>query len=886
MSINTNQDYIQFKNDILKDIREFEKKMVEQIKLKYSTIDSSLFNYKDKIDKLEKQSKSSSANIIELKTKLNSFNEFFSFKEKVENMVFNHDIKLKIANEEIEKVKTKYDKILDENLIIPGILGKNSKFKNLKDYIQNNNNEIARLKYFLDEEKRLTSEFKNRFEVLPKSMINMADSAVRRSNEYTEIKQKDLEKYINIQLNDNNEKMMEIKVNNLENKKYFDEIIEDLKNEINQLKNTKSEIQNILNEKMNLFEKMEKDNDTKMKKILEEIDEVKKEKIKSDEQITNNTQLINEINNNLKNLNGIVKNIYRNNNNYYYNNDTNKKIEYTNSNNTIPVTNNVPKKIIEPNKIIDLKKRKNNLRKSSLKETLNNNIIKDYCFSDFKSDVLKKDIENEQNKSFNEKKVKSVKKINENKIEQTKRNNNYYNNNNKKNNDQNNILAKKIEYEKKLQLKIINNDSSSLDNKKSENDSDRITNEFNNKSDREMRKLLLLDSNKKNNNSITTNEDKINENKEFNYQDNNLDLNPINEKKEFELNIIKSKINKNKNKNKKITRINNSEGKRLSQISKFNINNININEDDKSDKMSINYLNSSNNRINLNNNENNLTNNENNLKNNEISNFNNEINLNNKEISLNNKEINELNINNYIYKKENEIFTDRIKNKNNKNHNIRTIYIDKKNKNNNYNIEIANKIINNQNNNIINNIINKKNNIYFSNNYNFENTQNNNNIISQKKIELNLGAIDSFLYSNKMTKNKKYNISTQNFSSRNDNRNCTKNQSCDIDVKVNNIDLFANAKKSIHDRRNSQYYSFNGKKIKSNFKNKKDDEEKSPTDYLYKLYFDKKIKKDISLKDNSINNVKRITSVFGRTAYTFYDKNENSENKNLLNNFL
>ena len=55
---------------------------------------------------------------------------------------------------------------------------------------------------------------------------------------------------------------------------------------------------------------MEKDNNTKMKKILEEIDEVKKEKIKSDEQITNNTQLINEINNNLKKIKLFICNVF------------------------------------------------------------------------------------------------------------------------------------------------------------------------------------------------------------------------------------------------------------------------------------------------------------------------------------------------------------------------------------------------------------------------------------------------------------------------------------------------------------------------------------------------------------------------------------------------
>ena len=70
----------------------------------------------------------------------------------------------------------------------------NGRFKNLKEYINNNHSEIGKIKYDLEEEKKLSVDFKKKFDTLPKTMINMIDSAVRRSNEYTELKQKDIEK--------------------------------------------------------------------------------------------------------------------------------------------------------------------------------------------------------------------------------------------------------------------------------------------------------------------------------------------------------------------------------------------------------------------------------------------------------------------------------------------------------------------------------------------------------------------------------------------------------------------------------------------------------------------------------------------------------------------
>jgi hypothetical protein len=311
MEVTINHDYIQFKNDILKDIREFEKKINEQIKTKNNSVDSSLLELEDKITKLEKDTKNSSLNIIEIKSKLNPLNEFFNFKQKIENMAFNHDIKIKLSTEEIERIKTRYDKILDDNLNIPGIIGGNCKFKNLKDYIHTNNNEIAKIKYGLEEEKKMTLEFKKKFEVLPKSMINMVDSAVRRSNEYTELKQKDIEKNIEIQLKDYNDKILEIKVEYLENKKFFEETINNLKNEINSYTNIKNEIFTIIDEKIDKINIKEKDENNKLETIKKDLEEIKKTKNKYENQVLNNTQIINEIKYKLKNINNKLNKNYK-----------------------------------------------------------------------------------------------------------------------------------------------------------------------------------------------------------------------------------------------------------------------------------------------------------------------------------------------------------------------------------------------------------------------------------------------------------------------------------------------------------------------------------------------------------------------------------------------
>ena len=204
-------------------------------------------------------------------------------------MVFNHHIKLKSSVEEIERVKTKYDKIIDENLIIPGILEGSSKFKNLKDYIHNNNTEIARVKYGLEEEKKMSVEFKKKFESIPKAMINMVESAIRRSNEYTELKQKDIEKILDIKLMDYKDKIMEIKVEIMENKKLFEEKIKNLKNVINSYSNIKTGILKKMEERMKNTNGNFSQKDENIDNIKSEIEEIKKGMKKMNNLILNHT---------------------------------------------------------------------------------------------------------------------------------------------------------------------------------------------------------------------------------------------------------------------------------------------------------------------------------------------------------------------------------------------------------------------------------------------------------------------------------------------------------------------------------------------------------------------------------------------------------------------
>ena len=839
---NINQDFIQFKNDILKDIREFKIKINNDLRLKNASYDSFLLEFQNRIEKLEKENKNSNTSIIEIKSKLNYLNEFMSFKQKIENMVFNHDIKIKMNTDEMDRIKIKYDKIIDQNLIIPGILGGNGRFKTLKDYINNNNSEIGKIKYSLEEEKKLSVEFKKKFDNLPKTMINMIDSAVRRSNEYTEIKQKDIEKNTDIKINDYNDKLMEIKVEYLENKKNFEDKIKKIKNEINHYSSIKDEILDILNEKINKLNENGKVNDYNLENIKKEVEELKKSKNKFDNQVLNNTQLINEIKYKLKTINNIRHN---NNNNYGYNNNNfmnnnnnnlinnnyiNSNNNYNNYNNNFEIKNTITDNnnefipqlsaIKENNELnVNINNNQNNsisrnlytVRKLSYRSF--KRTIQDFCFSENKNNKFKKDNELDGIISPNAKKLKNNTKTIQAR-NSSKLNNNIIN------------LIQKEGFENKLSIKYFDEDSSSIDEKESVHckEPDKKEKILNSKSNKEINKNVIISSNN-NNNPILIDEDKNNKiNKINNTEENTNDVNKTNDKKESDSAIFKSKIKDNekkriikiKNSNKYINDIISNEVKAKSYYNSNNSNdtknivsfenpkaNITINEYNKSNKKKVNF------NINTNNNKSSIKNDniKDDIKDDIKENFNDNTNTNiiyskNENITNNN-----FNADNYSNETDKDsivpnIRSNHIKNLNIENRNLKTNIPILNIKNNNIkNKNITDNLKSNNNINIINND-NKKINIFNK----IENYYQNYPV--NRKINLNLGIIDSFL--NFSPNKKKKNLKTfNNYTSRNND-----SQSFETDIKVNNIDLFENTRKSITDKNNNKNYSFNGKKLK------------------------------------------------------------------------
>ena len=530
METSLNLDFLRFKNEVLKDIRQLEIKITEQIKQKNNSFESFVSEITKKIEKIESEGKASSFSIVELMTKINQINDFSLFKRNTENSLYNHQTKIKICQDTINYIKNKYDKIIDENLTLPGIIGNTSKFKNFKDFFNNQIIELQKIKNELEEQKNFSSELKKKLDNLNITMINMIESCQNECNKYTNKKQKDIEAFVEMKLFGFSQQIIEGKkeIEKMEN--YFEKQLISLNEQKEKYNNSKNDIINIIDEKMKQLKDSYSEKEEKMKVFINDLEEIKKSKNKYSDQVLSNTQSINEIKLKLKRM-------------YSYGNFLN--INYTKENKNNINNNNLDdiQQLFENKNKIDLDSIKNDSNSKKIANFLKENNM------DIEHKNSKKDLTISQVKTSGEKTLKTNIKNKINIISHS-------NPKNLKSNSlsiQSNINDEKEKNKNKDLLKrfSINNENNNLSSslhsseKDIKNNRDRIPNNIKRlslKTNKEM-KNLIIDSIKNNNNKevgFNADEDKYSLNKIINSEEYKDDININNkDKKDLEFTPFK-----------------------------------------------------------------------------------------------------------------------------------------------------------------------------------------------------------------------------------------------------------------------------------------------------------------------------------------------------------
>ena len=302
------KELIFFKEDIYQHLKELEKKIQEKTNL-------SLLNFNNRILKGEN-------NIKQFENLLNQYINKSDFEEKKIEIKNEFNKKIETYTDEISSINIqisalqkeltdscyKYDKIILDNLKINGLIGEGCKFRNLKEYIIQQREEIIKIEKINQSTLFELKLFKNKIE-----------NIIKEFNVQIETLKGSFGEYINIQIENYDQQQRKI-INEINDKIAKNFIhVEEIKNEINNVKNLVKDVKEIKKEivdiKNNIIKQMENTIEKTKKMdltVLNEFNEIKKDFKNIKVNIIAIGDLINENNNNNNEDNNEENNNFKN----------------------------------------------------------------------------------------------------------------------------------------------------------------------------------------------------------------------------------------------------------------------------------------------------------------------------------------------------------------------------------------------------------------------------------------------------------------------------------------------------------------------------------------------------------------------------------------------
>ena len=161
-------DLMYFKEEILGNIKQMDNKMNEKIDQIMKIFEAKIAPYQSKFDEMSNKIFDLSNLISNDKTSMEKITKLYEFRVKIEEEMQSAQSKINQCNRDISNACYKYDKVLLDNFLIPGLLGPNCKYPTLKAYIENSINQISNLNSFKDRQSLDLKSYKDKLEQLIK----------------------------------------------------------------------------------------------------------------------------------------------------------------------------------------------------------------------------------------------------------------------------------------------------------------------------------------------------------------------------------------------------------------------------------------------------------------------------------------------------------------------------------------------------------------------------------------------------------------------------------------------------------------------------------------------------------------------------------------------
>ena len=293
-----NKEILELKEIFFKEIREVEKSFKKNLAEISSSLDEKNKQNDEKINLAIQKNEQLYDKMLLEKSNLEKIGQLDITYKKINDRIISHEIKINELLNSNKRLTFNYDKIISDNLKVPGFVGPSCIYKNLSEYIQHNIKDIEKIKIEKEAEKKTVEDMKYKIDGLMKNILNLVDSSILRCNKYTDNIQKYLEDILKNKLIEINEKNIDLRAQIFSNLNIVNQHVDNFEKQINEIKvlkeNIKNEIDNIIIE---FNEKIEKQEKTMKKNLEENINIFKNElrKINPDTKL-NSSQLYNSQN--------------------------------------------------------------------------------------------------------------------------------------------------------------------------------------------------------------------------------------------------------------------------------------------------------------------------------------------------------------------------------------------------------------------------------------------------------------------------------------------------------------------------------------------------------------------------------------------------------------
>ena len=263
-------DLNKFKDDILTHIYLIESKINNTISNQQEQLSTNTLNLTNKITVLEQKNSHLSDTFSKLTFDTSKISELLTFKKKAENELISQKIHLDSSIKDLSNSIYKHDKIILENLNVPGQIGTGCKYKNLSEYLSLN---IKSMKNILDDQKIIQDKLKEHEKYIDNKSHQLKiliDEVILQNKNYTDIK-------FQLYSNDNenlikifNDKVMQLKIENVKQAQEMIKKTEEVLKGLSNLEQIKNDVFKKLNDHLFIYK-------TDLKEALEKYHKSEKE---------------------------------------------------------------------------------------------------------------------------------------------------------------------------------------------------------------------------------------------------------------------------------------------------------------------------------------------------------------------------------------------------------------------------------------------------------------------------------------------------------------------------------------------------------------------------------------------------------------------------------